>query len=191
MAAQTVFRARRRLGYGRRVSESRSDSFVPNTDELLLNNDQYVEQFADHELALLPRRHLAVVACMDSRMDIFALLGLAHGDAHIIRNAGGVVTDDVIRSLVLSQRLLGTREILLLHHTDCGLQKVVADELMEELEGETGVRPSWSIESFKDPFQDVRQSIRRLQVSPFIAYKEHIRGFVYHVEDGRLVEATL
>src|SRR4051794_9461864 len=127
---------------------------------------------------------------MDSRMDIFQMLGLAHGDAHIVRNAGGVVTDDVIRSLVLSQRLLGTREILLLHHTDCGLQKVDPAELMEALESETGMRPAWSIESFKDPFQDVRQSIRRLQVSPFITYKDYIRGFVYQVEDGRLVEAT-
>ena len=173
------------------MSHGPEDPFVPNTDELIANNSGFVEKFDDHDLALTPRRHLAVVACMDSRMDIFQMLGLAHGDAHIIRNAGGVVTDDVIRSLVLSQRLLGTREILLLHHTDCGLQKVVADDLMEELEGETGMRPAWSIESFKDPFQDVRQSIRRLQVSPFIAYKEHIRGFVNHVDDGRLVEAML
>jgi carbonic anhydrase len=165
--------------------------FAPNAEELLANNARYTEAFADHDLALRPRRQLAIVACMDSRMDIFQMLGLAHGDAHIIRNAGGVVTDDVIRSLVLSQRLLDTREIILLHHTDCGLQRVVADELMEELETETGIRPPWSIESFKDPFQDVRQSIRRLQVTPFVAYKDHIRGFVYQVEDGRLVEVTL
>ncbi len=165
--------------------------FAPNAEELLANNARYTESFADHDLALQPRRQLAIVACMDSRMDIFEMLGLAHGEAHIIRNAGGVVTDDVIRSLVLSQRLLDTREIILLHHTDCGLQRVVGDDLMEQLESETGIRPSWSLESFKDPFQDVRQSIRRLHVSPFVAHKDHIRGFVYQVEDGRLVEVAL
>jgi carbonic anhydrase len=172
-------------------TEISQEPFAPNADELLTNNARYVESFADHDLALSPRRRLAIVACMDSRMDIFEMLGLAHGDAHIIRNAGGVVTDDVIRSLVLSQRLLGTREIILLHHTDCGLQQVVGDALIEEIEAETGIRPAWSIESFKDPFQDVRQSIRRLQVNPFISFKEHVRGFVYQVADGRLVETTL
>jgi carbonic anhydrase len=165
-------------------------SFVPSTDELLANNAQYVDRFADHDLALRPRRKLAVVACMDSRMDIFQMLGLAHGDAHIIRNAGGVVTDDVIRSVVLSQRLLGTREIILLHHTDCGMQQVIGDTLKDEIEAETGIRPSWAIESFKDPYQNVRQSIRRLQVNPFIQHKEHIRGFVYRVESGHLDETT-
>jgi len=163
--------------------------FTPNVDELLAHNERYVDRFADQGLALRPRRQLAIVACMDSRMDIFEMLGLAHGDAHIIRNAGGVVTDDVIRSLVLSQRLLDTREIILLHHTDCGLQKVIGEQFAGEIEAETGIRPPWSIESFSDPFDDVRQSIRRLHVSPFIAYKEHIRGFVYQVEDGRLAEA--
>ena len=118
------------------------------------------------------------------------MLGLAHGEAHIIRNAGGVVTDDVIRSLVLSQRLLGTREIILLHHTDCGMQRLTGDTLKDEIEDETGIRPGWSTESFKDPYQSVRQSIRRLRVSPFIQYKEHIRGFVYRVEDGHLEEAA-
>ena len=163
---------------------------MPSTDELVANNTQYVETFTDHDLALRPRRKLAVVACMDSRMDIFQMLGLAHGDAHIIRNAGGVVTDDVIRSLVLSQRLLGTREIVLLHHTDCGMQQVIGDKLKDEIEAETGIRPSWAIESFKDPYQNVRQSIRRLQVNPFIQHKEHIRGFVYRVESGHLDETT-
>jgi len=166
-----------------------NETFVPNADELLANNASYAETFADHDLQVQPRRRLAVVACMDSRMDIFEMLGLAHGEAHIIRNAGGAVTDDVIRSLVISQRLLGTREIILLHHTDCGLQRLVGDTLKDEIETETGVRPSWATESFKDPYQDVRQSIRRLQVSPFIAHKEHIRGFVYRVEDGHLEEA--
>jgi carbonic anhydrase len=166
-----------------------ADDFRPNADRLLANNAEYVHVFSDHHLALRPRRHLAIVACMDSRMDIFQMLGLAHGDAHIIRNAGGVVTDDVIRSLVLSQRTLGTREIILLHHTDCGLQKVVAATLLAEIESETGIRPEWSVESFQDPYQDVQQSIRRLRASPFITYKDHIRGFVYQVEDGGLVEA--
>lgn len=165
-----------------------SEAFVPNAEELLANNARYVETFADHDLALRPRRQLAVVACMDSRMDIFQMLGLDHGDAHIIRNAGGVVTDDVVRSLVLSQRMLGTREIILLHHTDCGLQKLIGNSLKDELEAETGVRPEWPIASFKDPYEDVRRSIRRLQADPFIAHKEHIRGFVYRVEDGHLDE---
>jgi carbonic anhydrase len=173
------------------VSDRHHDVFVPSTDELLTNNARYVSSFADHDLALRPKRHLAVVACMDSRMDIFQILGLEHGEAHIIRNAGGVVTDDVIRSLVLSQRFLGTREIVLLHHTNCGLQQVVSDDLLDELEAETGIRPSWSIEAFKDPYQDVRQSIRRLQLTPFVTHKNHIRGFVYQVEDGRLVEVRV
>jgi carbonic anhydrase len=172
------------------VSESQPE-FVPNAADLLANNDRYVEGFADHDLALRPRRMLAIVACMDSRMDIFQMLGLAHGDAHVIRNAGGVVTDDVVRSLVLSQRLLGTKEIILLHHTDCSLQKVVEADIKEAIETETGIRPEWSIEGFKDPFQDVGQSMRRLHASPFIAHKDFIRGFVYQVEDGRLVETTI
>ncbi len=173
------------------MSTNPTDQFAPNAEELLAHNASYIDTFADHDLALRPRRQLAIVACMDSRMDIFEMLGLAHGDAHIIRNAGGVVTDDVIRSLVLSQRLLDTREIILLHHTDCGLQRVRSDGFMAEIEAETGIRPAWSLEAFNDPFQDVRQSIRRLLVSPFVAHKGHIRGFVYQVEDGRLVEATL
>jgi carbonic anhydrase len=172
------------------VSESRSRSFAANADELLSNNARFVVDFDDHDLALRPRRQLAIVACMDSRMDIFQMLGLAHGDAHIIRNAGGVVTDDVIRSLVLSQRLLDTREIILIHHTDCGLQKVVGDTLRREIEAAAGVSPEWSIESFDDPFEDVARSIGRLQISPFIGYKDHVRGFVYQVDDGRLIEVT-
>jgi carbonic anhydrase len=166
--------------------------YQPSADELLAHNEDYVARYSEAaaDLALEPKRHLAVVACMDSRMDVFAMLGLGPGEAHVVRNAGGVVTDDVIRSLVVSQRLLNTREIILLHHTDCGLQKVTGEALMDEIESETGVRPSWALEAFKDPFQDVRQSIRRLQLSPFILHKEHIRGFVFDVADGRLVEAT-
>ena len=128
-------------------------TFEPSTDELLANNAHYVETFADHDLALQPRRKLAIVACMDSRMDIFEMLGLAHGDAHVIRNAGGIVTDDVIRSLVLSQRLLGTREIILLHHTDCGLQQLIGDTLKDDIEAETGLRPSWAFEGSRTPIR--------------------------------------
>lgn len=162
--------------------------FRPNTDELLNNNDSYVREFSDHGLSLAPARQLAIVACMDSRMDIFQMLGLAHGDAHVIRNAGGVVTDDVERSLVLSQRLLNTREIVLIHHTDCGLQKVNPTEFKDELQVECGLKPSWSVESFSDPFEDTLQSMNRLHHSPFIKFKDHIRGFVYDVDNGKLIE---
>ena len=168
---------------------SPGESFRPNADELLAHNGSYVENFADGDLALRPSRRLAIVACMDSRMDIFEMLGLGHGDAHIIRNAGGVVTDDVIRSLVLSQRLLGTREIILVHHTDCGLHAIDEESFKAELEAEVGIKPWWALESFKDPYVDTRQSINRLQHSPFVRYKDHIRGFVYDVSDGRLHEA--
>lgn len=166
------------------------DPFRPSADELVANNARYVEQFADHDLSLRPRRQLAIVACMDSRMDIFQMLGLAHGDAHVIRNAGGVVTDDVIRSLVVSQRLLGTREIVLVHHTNCGLQTVTDEEIKAELEVEVGIKPWWALESFADPYADVRQSMNRLRHSPFVRHKDFIRGFVYDVADGRLHEVA-
>jgi carbonic anhydrase len=162
--------------------------FRPNADELLSNNDRYVVQFSDTYLDLRPRRHLAIVACMDSRMNIFEMLGLRHGDAHIIRNAGGVVTDDVVRSLVISQRRLGTREIILIHHTNCGLEGVSIDEFQRELANDVGIRPWWALEAFDDPFDDVRQSMKRLKLSPFVTFKEHIRGFVYDVVDGKLHE---
>jgi carbonic anhydrase len=162
--------------------------FTPSADELLRNNLGYTEHFADQGLAVEPRRRLAVVACMDSRMDIFEMFGLAHGDAHIMRNAGGVVTDDVVRSLVVSQRLLGTREIILVHHTDCGLQKITEDGFKREIEIETGVKPWWALEAFADPYEDVRQSMARLRMSPFVMHKDHIRGFVYDVDNGGLVE---
>ena len=160
--------------------------FHANVDELVANNRRYHETFVDGPLDVRPRRQLAIVACMDSRMDIFDMLGLAHGEAHIIRNAGGVVTDDVIRSLVLSQRRLGTEEIILVHHTNCGLEGVSVDDFKKELEDEVGIRPWWALEAFTDPYADVRQSINRLLLSPFIAHKDHIRGFVYDVADGRL-----
>lgn len=161
-------------------------AFSPSVDELIANNATHVQQFSDHGLSVRPRRQLAIVACMDSRMDIFEMFGLAHGDAHVIRNAGGVVTDDVIRSLVISQRSLGTREIVLVHHTNCGLQSVVEDQFKAEIEAETGIRPWWALESFVDPFANVRQCIKRLELSPFIVHKEHISGFVYEVETGAL-----
>jgi len=162
--------------------------FVPSTDSLLANNAVYARDFHDGDLAVAPRRQLAIVACMDSRMDIFGILGLEHGEAHVIRNAGGVITDDVIRSLCVSQRLLGTQEVILLHHTDCGLQKVSDDSFKAQLEAELGVRPAWAVEAFVDPVADVRQSIRRLQATPFIPHKEHVRGFVYDVSTGLLDE---
>lgn len=169
----------------------RETPFTPNADELLLNNVDFSSHFSDQGLAVEPRRHLAVVACMDSRMDIFEMLGLAHGDAHIVRNAGGVVTDDVVRSLVVSQRLLGTREVILVHHTDCGLQKITDEGFKEQIEQETGERPEWTFETFRDPYDDVRLSITRLTSSPFVLHKDNIRGFVYDVESGRLAEVTL
>jgi carbonic anhydrase len=164
--------------------------FHPSVDELVANNESYAAQFSGQGFPLRPRRNLAIVACMDSRMDIFAMFGLQHGEAHIIRNAGGVVTDDVIRSLVLSQRSLGTREIILAHHTNCGLQAVQEDRFKAEVEAETGIKPWWALESFVDPFANVRQCIKRLQLSPFIPYKDHISGFVFDVETGRLQPVT-
>jgi carbonic anhydrase len=163
-----------------------SDDFAPNVDELVDNNSRYVDEFDNEPMDVRPRRKLAIVACMDSRMNIFEMLGLRHGEAHIIRNAGGVVTDDVVRSLVLSQRRLGTREIILIHHTNCGLEGVSSDDFLHELEVESGIRPWWALESFRDPFDDVRQSVKRLLLSPFVKHKDHIRGFVYDVTDGKL-----
>lgn len=166
--------------------------FQPNAPRIVAHNAAFSQRFDDHGLAVEPRRQLAVVACMDSRMDLFELLGLAHGEAHIIRNAGGVITDDVIRSLCLSQRLLGTQEIVLVHHTDCGLQKVSEDAFKAELEAEIGIKPWWALESFTDPYADVRQSIARLHATPFVMHKDHITGFVYEVTSGLLhqVEPT-
>ena len=165
-------------------------NFTPSMDELLNNNRKYAVGFDNSHLQVNPKRQLAVVGCMDSRMDTFEILGLRHGEAHIIRNAGGVITDDVIRSLCLSQRFLGTREIVLLHHTDCGLMKVTEDVFKAELEAEIGIKPWWALESFSDPHADVLQSMRRLRATPFITHKDHIRGFVYNVATGLLEEVT-
>ncbi|MEQ8718127.1 MAG: carbonic anhydrase [Acidimicrobiales bacterium] len=158
--------------------------------DLLAANKAFADAFDDTGLDVHPRRRLAVVTCMDSRLDIFRLLGLANGDAHIIRNAGGVITDDVIRSLTLSQRHLGTRAIVLVHHTDCGLQLVSEDEFKAGLEAELGIKPPWALESFTNAATDVRQSMTRLTLSAFIPYKDNIRGFVYDITTARLEEVT-
>jgi carbonic anhydrase len=158
-------------------------------DDYARNNEQYALTHAGG-VPGRPSRHVAVVACMDSRMSIAPMLGLRDGEAHVIRNAGGVVTDDVIRSLVISQRLLGTREVMLIHHTDCGMQRTTEDEFKRAVEAETGIRPPWAVESFGDPEQDVRQSIARLLASPFLPHKDAIRGFVFDVDTGKLNEAA-
>jgi carbonic anhydrase len=157
-------------------------------DELLQNATSYAETFDKADLALPPARRVAIVACMDARLNPHALLGLEEGDAHVIRNAGGVITDDEIRSLAISQRLLGTEEIMLIHHTDCGMLTFSDDELRRQIQDETGVKPGWAAEAFDDLEEDVRQSIARIESSPFIPRKDKIRGFVYEVETGRVRE---
>lgn len=158
------------------------------TDELLANNKRYAGGFTKGSLAMPPAKKIAVVACMDARLDPGALLGLKEGDAHVIRNAGGVVTDDVIRSLTISQRLLKTRVIMLIHHTDCGMLTFEDQALKQQIADETGVKPAFAMESFSDLVADVRQSIARIEASPFIPHKDQIRGFIYEVESGRLRE---
>jgi carbonic anhydrase len=160
------------------------------TDELLANNEGYASSFDKGDLPLPPGRKLAVVACMDARLNVYGLLGLNEGEAHVIRNAGGAVTDDVIRSIAISQRLLGTEEIVLIHHTDCGMLTFTDDEFKAGIEKETGIRPEWAAEAFPELDGDVRQSIARLKASPFIPKKDAIRGFVYEVESGRLREVN-
>ena len=157
-------------------------------DELLENASAYAETFDKGELALPPARRIAIVACMDARLNPHALLGLEEGDAHVIRNAGGVITDDEIRSLAISQRLLGTEEIMLIHHTDCGMLTFTDEDLRRQIQDDTGVKPEWAVEAFDDLEEDVRQSIARIQASPFIPRKDKIRGFVYEVETGRVRE---
>ncbi|WP_428102251.1 beta-class carbonic anhydrase [Candidatus Rariloculus sp.] len=160
------------------------------TDQFLANNARYAEQFDKGDVPLPPGKQTAIVACMDARIETGALLGLEEGDAHVIRNAGGVVTDDVLRSLTISQRLLGTREIILIHHTDCGMLTFSDDAVKAQIEADTGLRPSFALEAFPDPAEDVRQSIRRIQACPFIPEKGQIRGFVYDVATGQLNEVT-
>ncbi|WP_062070921.1 beta-class carbonic anhydrase [Demequina sediminicola] len=158
-------------------------------DELVENNTRYAAEYTP-DRPLPPRRQLAVVACMDSRLDVFALLGLEVGDAHIMRNAGGVITDDMIRSLVISQRKLGTREIILIHHTDCGALTFTDDELRNDLLDETGIKPAWSPESFTDLDVDLRQSMERLRRDPFLVDSTQVRGFVFDVHTGKLREVV-
>ena len=159
------------------------------TDELLANNESYASGFGSGDLPIPPAKKVAVVACMDARLDPARALGLNEGDAHVIRNAGGVITDDEIRSLAISQTLLGTEEVILMHHTDCGMLSFTDDELISQLEESTGHRPDWSPRSFSDLDQDVKDSIRRIEDSPFVPHK-NVRGFVYEVETGRLREVV-
>ena len=159
------------------------------TDELLANNDRYAESFAG-PLPLPPSKHVAVVACMDARLNVYAILGLADGEAHVIRNAGGVVTDDEIRSLTISQRLLGTQEIILIHHTDCGMLTFTDDDFKASIQKDTGIKPEWAAEAFPELDEDVRQSIARIKASPFIPRKDSVRGFVFDVATGKLREVA-
>jgi carbonic anhydrase len=160
------------------------------TDALLDNNAAYVSSFDKADLPLPPARKLAVLACMDARLDPAKVLGLNEGDAHVIRNAGGVVSDDALRSLAISQNLLGTEEIVLIHHTDCGMLTFTDDEFAQKLEDETGERPDWRAHAFDDLEQNVKDSIDRIRRSPFVPRTERIRGFVYEVETGRLREVS-
>jgi carbonic anhydrase len=159
-------------------------------DELLQSAEAYGERFEKGELPLPPAKHVAVLACMDARLNPYGLLGLSEGDAHVIRNAGGVVTDDEIRSLSISQRLLGTEEIMLIHHTDCGMLTFRDDDFRRQIQDDTGIKPAWPAECFDDLEDDVRQSIARIKASPFIPKKDKVRGFIYEVESGRLREVT-
>jgi carbonic anhydrase len=158
------------------------------TDELLRNAEDYAARFDKGDLPLPPAKKIAIVACMDARLDPQALLGLSEGDAHVIRNAGGVITDDEIRSLSISQRLLGTEEVVLIHHTDCGMLTFEDDAFRRSIQDETGIKPGWAAEAFSDLEEDVLQSLARVRASPFIPKKDSLRGFVYEVETGRLRE---
>ena len=159
------------------------------TDELLANNQRYAETF-NGPLPLPPGRGVAVIACMDARLNVYAILGLAEGEAHVIRNAGGVVTDDEIRSLAISQRLLGTREVILIHHTDCGMLTFTDDDFKASIQADCGVKPPWAAEAFRDLDTDVRQSIARIKTSPFVPHTDAVRGFVFDVATGKLNEVS-
>ncbi len=157
-------------------------------DELLAHNAAYAATFDAAGRVRYPSRKLVVLACMDSRLDVFGLLGLDQGEAHVLRNAGGVVTDDAIRSLAISQRLMGTEEVVLIHHTDCGMLTLTDDQFKDDLERDTGIRPAWAVESFSDLDANVRQSMARIRVSPFVPHRDKVRGFVYDVDTGALRE---
>jgi carbonic anhydrase len=160
------------------------------TDELLRNNAEFASSFAKGDLPMPPGKGLAVVACMDARLNVYALLGLEEGQAHVIRNAGGVVTEDVVRSLAISQRLLGTNEVILVHHTDCGMLTFTDDQVKADIETDTGLRPHFALEAFSDLERDIRQSIARIKASPFVPNKDSVRGFVFDVTTGKLQEVT-
>ena len=160
------------------------------TDDYLANNTEYAKTF-NGPLPMPPSKHVAIVACMDARLDVYRVLGLNEGEAHSIRNAGGVISDDAIRSLAISQRLLGTREIILIHHTDCGMLTFTDDDFKRSILEDTGIRPTWSAEAFPDPVEDVRQSLRRVKASPFITATTSLRGFVFDVATGKLGEVTV
>jgi len=160
---------------------------VSVTDDLLANNSRYAETFSG-PLPMPPGKQVAVVACMDARLDVYRILGLNEGEAHVIRNAGGVITDDEIRSLAISQRLLGTREIILIHHTDCGMLTFTDDDFRKSIQDDTGIKPPWAAEAFGDLDEDVQQSIARIKASPFVPHKDSIRGFVFDVAKGKLNE---
>jgi carbonic anhydrase len=182
------------LEAGRLVDAARPSSRVPAMsaiDDLVANNAGFAASLPDGHLDVQPRRKLAIVTCMDSRLDVFSALGLGDGEAHVLRNAGGVITDDVIRSLAISQRLLGTREVMLIHHTDCGMQKISDDGFRAELQEDTGVAPAFAIESFVDVDVDVRQSILRVRRSAFLLHRDAVRGFVYDVDTHRLREVEV
>ena len=161
---------------------------MTDIDEVLKNNASYAASFRAADLTASPKRQLAIVACADARLDVHKILGLEEGDAHVIRNAGGVITDDVIRSLVISQRFLGSREVMLIHHTDCGMLKFRDDDFKDAIEAETGLRPPFALEAFSDLEQNLRQSIARIHASPFIPHKDQIRGFIYDCASGKLAE---
>jgi carbonic anhydrase len=163
---------------------------VTVTDSYLAHNAEYASSFKG-PLPMPPSKHVAVVACMDARLDVYRLLGIHEGEAHVIRNAGGVVTDDAIRSLAISQRLLGTKEIILIHHTDCGMLTFNDDDFKDNIQKETGVKPPWAAEAFPDLAEDVKQSLRRIENSPFVTKHESVRGFIFDVATGKLDEVKL
>jgi carbonic anhydrase len=163
---------------------------VTVTDDYLANNAAYATSF-EGPLPLPPSKHIAVLACMDARIDVYRVLGINEGESHVIRNAGGVVTDDAIRSLAISQRLLGTTEIILIHHTDCGMLTFNDDDFKRAIQDETGVKPPWAAESFPDLAEDVRQSLQRIENSPFVTKHTSARGFIFDVATGKLDEVTL
>jgi carbonic anhydrase len=170
--------------------EKASVSAMSITDELLRNNERYAHSFDKGDLPMPPAKQVAIVTCMDARLSPYVMLGLSEGDAHVIRNAGGVITEDEIRSLMISQRLLATREVMLIHHTNCGMLTFSEDEVKGQIQEEIGIKPPFALESFTDLEENVRQSIKRIEASPFIPHKDSVRGFIYEVETGRLREVT-